>query len=108
MSGDRDNRLAAMRRAFRERLDADLAVLRQLSADPSRRDELLACVHRLAGSAGTFGAPEISEAAERAEELLRRGESVEAGEALANLTAALDNELDRELDRDLNRGPLQR
>ncbi len=95
MSGDRDSRLAAMRRAFRERLVADRATLRQLSADPSRRDELLARVHRLAGSAGTFGAPEISEAAERVEELLLRGENVEAGEALANLAAALDRELDR-------------
>lgn len=105
MSGeDLDRRLAAMRRGFRERLDADRAALRQLSADPSRRDELLARVHRLAGSAGTFGAPEISEAAERVEELLRRGESVDAGEALANLAAALD----RELERGSNHRPLQR
>ncbi len=104
MSGHLDNRLAAMRQAFRERLVADRAALRQLSADPSRRDELLACVHRLAGSAGTFGAPEISAAADRVEELLLRGDNVEAGEALANLAAALD----RELGHELGRGPLQR
>lgn len=102
-SGTIESINAAARRVLK--LPGDREMLRRLSPDgrlpdASRSDALLACVHRLGGSAGTFGAPRVSAAAERLEELLRRGESVEADEALANLAAALD--------RELNRGPLQR
>lgn len=93
MSDRLESRLAALRRSFLERLAEDRAVLRDLSSDPSRVDELLACVHRLAGSAGTFGAPRISEAAERLEKLLRRGNGACHGAAMAELLAEIDREL---------------
>lgn len=97
MSKDLDIRLAALRRSFRDRLATDRAELRRLSADRSRRDELLACVHRLGGSAGTFGSPRISVAAERLEEHLRRGGDAAPGAALAALLDELEQELGPEL-----------
>lgn len=107
MSGERERRLAALSRAFRDRLRADREMLRRLSRDgplpdASRGGALLACVHRLGGSAGTFGAPRISLAAERMEEhLRRRGEAPCA--ALAELLAELDRELDGAVQDDRDR-----
>lgn len=107
MSRERERRLAALSRAFRDRLRTDREMLRRLSGDAplpdaSGGDALLACVHRLGGSAGTFGAPRISLAAERLEEHLRCG-----GEppdvALAELLAELDRELDGAVQDDRDR-----
>lgn len=107
MSGERERRLAALSRAFRDRLRADREMLRRLSRDDplpegTEGDALLACVHRLGGSAGTFGAPRISLAAERVEERLRRGGEA-PDSALAELLAELDRELDGDLDDDGDR-----
>lgn len=99
MSGEFDSRLAALCRSFRDRLAAERAALPRLAADRSCRDEYLACVHRIGGSAGTFGAPRVSLAAERLEEHLRRGGDAAPGGALAVLLAEIDRELGRSPDQ---------
>lgn len=96
MSGELHSRLAALCRSFRDRLAAERAALPRLAADGARRDELLACVHRIGGSAGTFGAPRVSLAAERLEEHLRRGEDAAPDGALAVLLAEIDRVLGRQ------------
>lgn len=58
--------LALLRRQFLERCRRDLAELEALASEPSH-PEVVRLVHRLAGTAGSFGFPEISEAAARYE-----------------------------------------
>lgn len=55
--------LAPLRERFRERVAGDLARLRHLRAGDLAGGELKALVHNLAGAAGTFGHPALSEAA---------------------------------------------
>lgn len=71
MSGaaDFDARLAALRARFLDRCREDLETLRA----PPDATTLRAVLHRLAGSAGTFGHAEVSELAGRAEDQLLAG-----------------------------------
>ncbi len=55
--------LAALKARFLSRTRADLARLEAIGADAAHGDEVRALVHRLAGTAGTLGFPELSEAA---------------------------------------------
>jgi diguanylate cyclase (GGDEF)-like protein len=71
-------RLKALQERFRLQLPHRLHVLEQAlaacrsdDADGAARDELLRCVHNLAGSAGSFGFPELSERARALEAQLR-------------------------------------
>lgn len=54
---------------YRRELPARIAALEALLA-AGRLDELRRALHRLAGSAGTFGLPQVGEAARAAEESL--------------------------------------
>jgi len=74
------SRLGELRQKFAARAAEDLEALEQLAL--SLRDEdaaadvvsdLLASLHRLAGSAGTFGFPELGEAARNLEKMLKAG-----------------------------------
>lgn len=78
-NGDVSTRLAALRQKFLVRAKDDIQNLRAY-ADQTRRGELTAdgliqCyqrLHRLAGSAGTFGLPELGTAARSLEKQLKR------------------------------------
>ena len=78
-SGDVSTRLAALKQKFLVRAKADIEDLRAY-ADRVRRGELTAdgliqCyqrLHRLSGSAGTFGLPELGTAARSLEKQLKR------------------------------------
>jgi HPt (histidine-containing phosphotransfer) domain-containing protein len=75
---------------FRDRLAADRAAL-AAAGSRRRRGGLTIIAHRLAGAAGTFGYPEISDAALALEDATigaAEGEAVAV--ALARLLAALD------------------
>lgn len=63
--------MAALRARFVERCRADLARLRSGCDD----DELVVTIHRLAGSAGSFGFGAISVAAARLDEMIRLGDA---------------------------------
>lgn len=58
--------LALLQRQFLERCRSDLAALEALASEPLH-PEVVRLVHRLAGTAGSFGYSEISEAAARYE-----------------------------------------
>lgn len=62
--------LESLRGLFAERCRADLARLR---ATPDE-DELTVTIHRLAGSAGSFGYPEVSRIAADLDVRIRNGE----------------------------------
>lgn len=93
MSERYNSRLLALGGAFRASLAADRAAIVSLAAGPDQRDDLLVCIHRLAGVAGLFGAPALSDAAERVEETLRSGKQ---GALVAGLSELL-REIDREV-----------
>jgi Hpt domain. len=78
------NPLMALRQRFLARAADDLAWIRGSGGAPA--DELLARAHKLAGSGGVFGHPEVTEAAAAVEDALRAGETPD----LAALTAALE------------------
>ncbi|MFN6935157.1 MAG: Hpt domain-containing protein [Tsuneonella sp.] len=82
--------MAALRKRFAARAVADSGAIRRCLAK-GERDALRDLCHGLAGTAGTFGYPAISEAA------LALEEAVEAGagaEALETLSVTLLQELD--------------
>jgi len=57
-------RLAALQAAFRSQLPERLADMRRLAAGgPAEIAELRTIAHKLAGQGGTFGAPEVGDAA---------------------------------------------
>jgi HPt (histidine-containing phosphotransfer) domain-containing protein len=58
-----DERYETLRGRFVTRCAEDLAVLEQAQAGGSDPETLRATVHRLAGAAGTFGYPQLSELA---------------------------------------------
>lgn len=73
---------------FCQRLAADREALR---AERARTDELAVIAHRLAGAAGTFGHPEIGDAAMALEGALERAEpQAKLAAALARLLQTLD------------------
>lgn len=63
--------LEALRARFVERCRADLAVLKAAPGE----DELALTIHRLAGSAGSFGFPTISALAGDIDMRMRNGEA---------------------------------
>lgn len=76
--------LALLQARFVERCRADLEQLRGLGADHS---ELGMIAHRLAGSAGSFGYPEISRAAAMVDDHTRSGPGPSSGEVRALIEA---------------------
>lgn len=82
---DFEAHLAALRGRFRARLAEEREQLR-VALESDDRETLARVAHRLAGSAGTFGAPEISDAAARVEQCLDEGGT---GEEIAHLVGAL-------------------
>lgn len=82
--------IAALRGRFLERLPSDKAALAQAMRDPGRAG-LQHLAHRLAGSAGVFGFPDLSRAAGAVDVALsghRAAADLAAG--LAALTAEID------------------
>jgi diguanylate cyclase (GGDEF)-like protein len=76
-SGDVSSRLAELRKRFAERAAGDLKALEQRAqllqgngADEAVVSDVCARLHRLAGSAGTFGFPELGQAARSLEKML--------------------------------------
>lgn len=93
-------RLAAIRRAFLERSAAQVSALERinerlapdqerLAPDRSAHAETLGTVHRLAGSAGTFGFVSIAQAAGALEDELREGGAAALRRALGTRLPAL-------------------
>lgn len=78
--------LAPLRALFEERCRADLARLRTMPGG----DELSVTVHKLAGSAGSFGFPEISAIAADIDMSLRNGEPASPA-LLQDLIRALED-----------------
>jgi HPt (histidine-containing phosphotransfer) domain-containing protein len=76
--------------SFRDRLAADRAALAKAGSG-RRPGRLTTIAHRLAGAAGTFGYPEISDAALALEDAAIEGAGEQAmAAALARMLAALD------------------
>lgn len=76
-SGDVSSRLAELRKRFAERATDDLKALEQRAqmlegegADSAVLADVCSRLHRLAGSAGTFGFPELGQAARSLENML--------------------------------------
>lgn len=79
-TGDVSSKLAALRERFTVRASDDLAelerraeLMQQGSAGQAVLQDVCARLHRLAGSAGTFGFPELGDAARSLEKMLRAG-----------------------------------
>lgn len=77
-TGDVSSKLAALRERFTVRASDDLAelerraeLMQQGSAGQAVLQDVCARLHRLAGSAGTFGFPELGDAARSLEKMLR-------------------------------------
>ncbi|XKH02035.1 diguanylate cyclase [Marinobacter nauticus] len=77
-SGDVSSRLADLRKRFAARAAGDLEelerrarVMREQGFDQAVMADVCARLHRLAGSAGTFGFPEMGEAARSLEKMLK-------------------------------------
>ena len=86
-----ERRLAAIRHAFLDRAADELSELEALNAgqmDTGAREAVLSTVHRLAGSAGTFGLAPVSAAAGALEDALR-AEGAGAADVGALLTEHL-------------------
>lgn len=79
--------LAALRARFVTRAAGDLAWIRETGGQPA--DELLARAHKLAGSGGTFGYPEVSRAAAALEDDLRAGAEADVSDLVAALEAVV-------------------
>lgn len=82
-----------MKARFVERLRRDRPALLDEAQEGADRQELIARVHQLAGSAGTFGYASLSRAASAYEMALLAG----ASPAIAPEFAALRAEIDRAL-----------
>lgn len=83
-----EHRLAALRAKFVERLKEDRQSLEPATVDPTSED-FRHIVHRLAGTAGTMGFPQVSaKAATLEQQMLAGAVSVEA--ELAALRATMD------------------
>lgn len=80
--------LDALLAEYRRGLKARLAKLHELFA-AQRLRELQRELHTLAGSAGTFGLPEVSAAARAAEEYLEAGGGKELGSLLRRIDEAV-------------------
>jgi HPt (histidine-containing phosphotransfer) domain-containing protein len=78
--------LAALRARFLARAADDLAWIRATGGSP--QDELLARVHKLAGSGGVFGYPDLSALAAALEDDIREGRPADLT-TLASALAAL-------------------
>lgn len=85
--------LQALRARFVARCATDLQRLRTLSNGSLEAEELRALAHSLAGAAGTFGFPDISEAAGRLDDCYALGEPPRP-EMVAALTARLQRLVD--------------
>jgi HPt (histidine-containing phosphotransfer) domain-containing protein len=95
MSHSFQERMEVLRQAFAASLDHDVAeALRLLRAGD--RHEAAALIHRIAGRAGTFGAPQVSEAAGRIEQLLPRGSVDELEAAFTVLVHASGAAVERQ------------
>ena len=87
MSSTFHERMQALHQAFAASLDHDVdKALRLLRAGD--RDAAAALIHQIAGRAGTFGAPQVSEAAGRIEQLLPHGSIDELEAAFTVLVQA--------------------
>lgn len=80
--------LAALRLRFRARVGEDLARLRVLVSGDLHAIELRRLIHNIAGSAGTFGYPELSTRALWIDDRYAAGEAPKLAD-LAALEAAL-------------------
>lgn len=91
MSPDRKAReaefMAALNGQFRARCAAEAARLDAFLRGETPREDLLAALHRIAGSGGTFGHPDLSEQAFALDEAVRAHEPDRA--ALKRLRDAL-------------------
>ena len=83
--------LEALRGLFEERCRADLARLRAAPGE----EELAVTVHKLAGSAGSFGFPEISAVAADLDMRMRNGERASPA-LLEDLIRVLEDEFGNE------------
>lgn len=82
---DFEGRMAVLRDRFLERCRSDSVFLANFAGH--NRDEVIATVHRLSGSAGMFGFADLSLAAEQAEDCLR--EQADAGSSMAKVVLEL-------------------
>lgn len=82
-----DALMRALEAKFRARCAADAASIEAACRGETDESALIAVLHRVAGSGGTFGRPELSEAAAALEDAVRAGELDR--EALARLQAQL-------------------
>jgi HPt (histidine-containing phosphotransfer) domain-containing protein len=81
--------LAGLRVRFLNRCVGDLAhIVRLLDDDALASDEMQTLVHNLAGAAGTFGFPDISEAAADCDDDFARGQAPDRAKA-ERLAAAI-------------------
>jgi HPt (histidine-containing phosphotransfer) domain-containing protein len=87
MTSTFQDRMQVLRQAFAASLAGDVQEAHDLFRSGDRL-EAGALVHRIAGRAGTFGAPEVSETASRIEQLLPEGEPEHLEAAFAALILA--------------------
>lgn len=87
MTSTFQERMQMLRQAFTASLASDVHEARDLFRTGDRH-RAGAMVHRIAGRAGTFGAPQVSEAASRLEQLLPQGEPERLEAAFAALIDA--------------------
>ncbi len=67
--------LAPLRERFRDRVEIDLAQLREMVSGDLASDDLKRLAHNLAGAAGLFGHPELSKAAMAIDDRFAAGET---------------------------------
>ena len=91
-SGDVSSRLADLRKRFAARAAGDLQelerraqVMREQGFDQTVMEDVCARLHRLAGSAGTFGFPEMGEAARSLEKMLKAQAAAGAEQQVSSL-----------------------
>ncbi len=90
--------LASLRARFLSRCVTDLErIVRLRERDALNSEEMQALVHRLAGAAGTFGFPAISDAAADCDDVLAQGQAPDRSK-VERLTAAIEEALARRAD----------
>jgi len=95
MSSPFQERMKVLRQAFAASLGPDVEeALGLLRAGD--RHEAAALIHQIAGRAGTFGAPLVSEAASRIEQMLPHGSVDELEAAFADLIEASGTAVERQ------------
>jgi len=95
MSSSFQERMKALRQAFAASLEPDVEeALRLLRADD--RQAAAALIHQIAGRAGTFGAPLVSETASRIEHVIAHASLVELETAFADLLEASGAAVERQ------------